>query len=44
MSSSQTSATLTAIEYLEQHPDIKKYMYNGGDPITKDFDGDETKQ
>lgn len=44
MSSSRTSAILTSIEYLEQHPDIKKYMYNGGDPITKDFDGDETKQ
>ena len=44
MSSTQTSATLTAIEYLEQHPDIKKYMYNGGDPITKEFDSNGTNQ
>jgi len=44
MSSSQTSAILTSIKYLEEHPDIKKYMYNGGDPTTKEFDSNGTNQ
>lgn len=35
--------TLSAIDYLEQHPEIKKYIYNGGDPITKEFESNTTQ-